>query len=54
MTDREHEELHKVALQLAQVKTDVDWLKRAFWVVAIAAVGQLAATMIQLARVPVG
>lgn len=47
VNEREHEELHKVALKLEKVSTDVDWLKRAFWIVAAAVVAQLIVTVQQ-------
>jgi hypothetical protein len=40
--------LFHINTKLMQVGTDVDWLKRFFWIVATASIGGLVATLINL------
>lgn len=37
-----------IATKLVKVSTDVDWLKRFFWIIATASVGGLVAALINL------
>ncbi len=37
-----------IATKLVKVSTDVDWLKRFFWIIATASIGGLVAALINL------
>ena len=43
-----NEEMGHIQVDLAQVKTDVSWLKRSYWVIATASVGALVGALINL------
>ena len=43
-----NEELGGVKVDIVAVKTDVNWLKRSYWVIATASIGALAGAIINL------
>ena len=43
---RDHQ--NAIKLDLAEVKTDVSWLKKGFWIVATSSVGALIAGIFQI------
>ena len=48
ITEIKNNHLPHIEKKLTQVGTDVDWLKRFFWIVATASVGGLIAALINL------
>jgi len=43
-----NEEMGKIQVDLREVKTDVAWLKRSYWVIATASTGALVVTLMNL------
>lgn len=48
IADIKNNHLLHIDMKLTQVGTDVDWLKRFFWIVATASIGGLIAALINL------
>ena len=48
IADIKNNHLLHIDTKLTQMGTDVDWLKRFFWIVATASIGGLIATLINL------
>lgn len=43
-----NEEVGKIQVDISKITTDLEWLKKFFWIVATASVGSLVATLIGL------
>ncbi|OGI35673.1 MAG: hypothetical protein A2283_11715 [Lentisphaerae bacterium RIFOXYA12_FULL_48_11] len=48
ITEIKNNHLPHIDMKLTQVGTDVDWLKRFFWIVATASIGGLIAALLNL------